>query len=80
MKQLRQTYRCQICLSGLPTAPTKVKSKRQDYLQENTAVAMNFEAEKNVQKSQLLIQMKARDVMKTLALECICKFGGVFLC
>lgn len=58
---------------------TKVRSKSQDCLQENTVAAMDFDVEKNMQKSQLLIQMKARDVMKTLSLEFIHKFGGVFL-
>lgn len=45
---------------------TKVRSKRQDCLQENIAAAMDFDVEKNIQKSQLLIQMKERDAMKTL--------------
>lgn len=71
---------CQISLSGLPTAPTKVSNKGQDCLQENTAVAMNFEVEKDIQKSQLLVQMKVRDIIETQSLEFIHKFWGGFCC
>lgn len=39
---------CQVCLSGVPTTPSEVRSKRQDYIQDNIAVAMNFEVENDI--------------------------------
>lgn len=80
LKQLRQMRGCQICLSGLPTAPTKASNKGQDCLQENIAVAMNFEVEKDIQKSQLLVQVKVRDIIETLSPEFTRKFWGRFCC
>lgn len=78
IKQLRQISGCQICLSGLPTSPTKVRRKRQNDLQENATVAMNFEVEKDEQRRQLLVQAKVRDIIETLSPEFTRKVWGGF--
>lgn len=57
-----------ICLSGVPTTPSEVRSKRQGYIQENIAVAMNFKVENDILQLRLSVPMKVRDIIQAPSL------------